>query len=57
MPTKTLIEVDFKPEEANSFKLHQGKGCGLCNGTGYKEQAARTLRILFIIDTSPTTVL
>ncbi|MBI3932657.1 MAG: type IV-A pilus assembly ATPase PilB [Acidobacteria bacterium] len=35
-PSKTLIEVGFKPEEVGSFKLFKGRGCGTCNGTGYK---------------------
>jgi type IV pilus assembly protein PilB len=36
VPAKTLIEVGFPPEEVGTFKLYKGKGCGTCNGTGYK---------------------
>jgi type IV pilus assembly protein PilB len=36
MPSKTLIEIGVTPEEVGSFKLYKGKGCGTCNGTGYK---------------------
>ncbi len=36
MPSKTLIEIGVTPEEIGGFKLYKGKGCGTCNGTGYK---------------------
>ncbi len=36
MPTKTLIEVGFTPDQVGTFKLYKGRGCGVCNGTGYK---------------------
>jgi type IV pilus assembly protein PilB len=36
IPAKTLIEVGFPPEAVGTFKLYKGKGCGTCNGTGYK---------------------
>ena len=36
MPSKTLIEIGVSPEEVGGFKLYKGKGCGTCNGTGYK---------------------
>jgi type IV pilus assembly protein PilB len=36
IPPKTLIEVGFTPDEVGSFKLYKGRGCGICNGTGYK---------------------
>ncbi len=36
MPSKTLIEIGVAPEEIGGFKLYKGKGCGTCNGTGYK---------------------
>jgi type IV pilus assembly protein PilB len=35
-PSKTMIDVGFKPEEVGGFKMFKGKGCGVCNGTGYK---------------------
>jgi type IV pilus assembly protein PilB len=36
VPAKTLIEIGFTPEEVGTFKLFRGRGCGVCNGTGYK---------------------
>ena len=36
IPPKTLIEVGFSPEAVGTFKLYKGRGCGTCNGTGYK---------------------
>jgi type IV pilus assembly protein PilB len=36
VPPKTLIDVGFPPEEAGGIKLYKGRGCGVCNGTGYK---------------------
>jgi type IV pilus assembly protein PilB len=36
IPSQTLIEIGFRPDEVGSFKLYKGRGCGVCNGTGYK---------------------
>jgi type IV pilus assembly protein PilB len=36
VPAKTLIDVGFAPDAVGSFKLYKGRGCGVCNGTGYK---------------------
>jgi type IV pilus assembly protein PilB len=36
VPAQTLVEVGFTPEQVGSFKLYKGRGCGVCNGTGYK---------------------
>ncbi len=36
VPQKTLIEIGFPPERVGEFKVYKGKGCGACNGTGYK---------------------
>ncbi len=36
MPSKTLIDIGFPPEMVGTFKLFKGRGCGVCNGTGYK---------------------
>ncbi len=36
VPSKTLIDVGFTPEQVGTFKLYKGRGCGVCNGTGYK---------------------
>jgi len=34
--SKTLVEIGVAPDEIGSFKLYKGRGCGNCNGTGYK---------------------
>jgi type IV pilus assembly protein PilB len=39
VPPQTLIENGFTPEEAKTVKIHKGKGCGICNNTGYKGRA------------------
>src|SRR6266704_485101 len=36
MPVQALIEAGFTPEEAKTVKIQKGKGCGVCNNTGYK---------------------
>ncbi len=36
LPVEALIETGFPPEEAETLKLYKGKGCQICNGTGYK---------------------
>ena len=36
VPAKTLTDIGFQPEAIGSFKLYKGRGCGICNGTGYK---------------------
>jgi type IV pilus assembly protein PilB len=36
VPVEGLIEIGFSPEEAPSIKSYKGKGCQICNGTGYK---------------------
>jgi type IV pilus assembly protein PilB len=36
VPVQTLIEGGFTPEEAKTVKIQKGKGCGVCNNTGYK---------------------
>jgi type IV pilus assembly protein PilB len=36
VPAKTPIEIGIAPEQVGSFKLYKGRGCGVCNGTGYK---------------------
>ncbi|MDQ6950478.1 MAG: type IV-A pilus assembly ATPase PilB [Mariprofundales bacterium] len=33
---EALIDAGFKPEEVGSFQPMKGKGCSVCNGTGYK---------------------
>jgi len=39
MPPKALIEAGFSPEEAKTAKPKKGKGCSVCNSTGYKGRA------------------
>jgi type IV pilus assembly protein PilB len=36
VPAKTLLDIGFTPDQVGSFKLFKGRGCGTCNGTGYK---------------------
>ena len=36
VPVQTLIEAGYTPEEAKTIKIQKGKGCGVCNNTGYK---------------------
>jgi type IV pilus assembly protein PilB len=36
VPHQTLIEEGYTPEEAKTVKIQKGKGCGVCNNTGYK---------------------
>src|SRR3989440_9653461 len=36
MPEKALIENGYSPQEAKTVKVYKGKGCGICNSTGYK---------------------
>ena len=35
-PHQTLLEEGYTPEEAKTVKIQKGKGCGVCNNTGYK---------------------
>ncbi len=36
VPPQTLVEAGYTPEEAKTVKIQKGKGCGVCNNTGYK---------------------
>jgi type IV pilus assembly protein PilB len=36
LPPEGLVEVGFTKEEAKTLKLYKGKGCGVCNNTGFK---------------------
>jgi type IV pilus assembly protein PilB len=36
VPTKAMIDIGFQPDQVGTFKLFKGRGCGTCNGTGYK---------------------
>lgn len=35
-PVEGLIDIGFSPEEAPTIKTYKGRGCQVCNGTGYK---------------------
>src|ERR1700756_2363321 len=39
MPPQAKVEAGFTPEEAKTVKIFKGKGCAVCNGTGYKGRA------------------
>jgi len=39
VPVQTLIDAGYTPEEAKTVKIQKGKGCGVCNNTGYKGRA------------------
>src|SRR2546421_11100667 len=36
VPVQALIEEGYTPEEAKTVKIQKGKGCTVCNNTGYK---------------------
>jgi type IV pilus assembly protein PilB len=36
LPQQALVEAGFTPAEAKTVKVSKGKGCGVCNNTGYK---------------------
>ncbi len=36
VPSKTLADIGFTPEQIGTFQVMKGKGCATCNGTGYK---------------------
>jgi type IV pilus assembly protein PilB len=36
LPVQALVELGFTPEEAAEVKPLKGKGCSLCNNTGYR---------------------
>ncbi|MEW6416669.1 MAG: type IV-A pilus assembly ATPase PilB [Nitrospirota bacterium] len=40
IPVPALIRLGFSEEEANSIKCYKGKGCPVCNGSGYKGRIA-----------------
>jgi len=39
VPQQTLIDAGFSPEESKTVKIQKGKGCGVCNNSGYKGRA------------------
>jgi type IV pilus assembly protein PilB len=36
IPVQALIDAGVSPDEAPSYVCYRGKGCPVCNGTGYK---------------------
>ncbi|HEX9115566.1 MAG TPA: type II secretion system protein GspE, partial [Anaerolineae bacterium] len=36
VPQQTLLDAGFTPEEARKVQIQKGKGCAVCNNTGYK---------------------
>jgi type IV pilus assembly protein PilB len=40
VPIPALIQLGFSEEEAPSVKAYKGKGCSVCNGSGYKGRVA-----------------
>jgi type IV pilus assembly protein PilB len=40
IPVPALIQLGFSETEAESIKCYKGKGCSLCNNSGYKGRIA-----------------
>jgi type IV pilus assembly protein PilB len=40
VPVSALIDVGFRPEEAEAIRVYSGKGCAACANTGYKGRIA-----------------
>ena len=40
VPVQELVACGFAPASAEKIKVYKGKGCDLCNGTGYKGRVA-----------------
>jgi len=36
MPQQALADIGYTPEDAAKIKLYKGRGCAVCNNTGYK---------------------
>jgi len=36
VPVEGLVEIGFPEAEANELKIYRGRGCKICNNTGYK---------------------
>ncbi len=36
MPIQAVTDIGYSPEEAPRVKLYKGRGCPVCNSTGYK---------------------
>ena len=40
VPVSALIDIGFKPEEAEGGRVYTGKGCGACANTGFRGRIA-----------------
>jgi type IV pilus assembly protein PilB len=40
IPIPALLKIGFSEEEAKAIKCYKGKGCPVCNGSGYKGRIA-----------------
>ncbi len=40
VPVPALVQLGFSEEEAGTVKIYKGKGCPVCNGSGYKGRIA-----------------
>jgi type IV pilus assembly protein PilB len=40
VPVSALIDIGFRPEEAEGVRVYAGKGCAACANTGYKGRIA-----------------
>jgi type IV pilus assembly protein PilB len=36
IPPEGLVEIGFTKEEASELKIYKGRGCVICNNTGFK---------------------
>jgi type IV pilus assembly protein PilB len=36
LPEQTILDAGYTPEEAKTTQIFHGKGCGICNNSGYK---------------------
>ena len=36
MPAQAICDIGFHPDEAPKIKVYKGRGCTVCNNTGYK---------------------
>jgi len=39
VPVQALLDEGFTPEEAKTVKIQKGRGCAVCNNTGFKGRA------------------
>jgi type IV pilus assembly protein PilB len=39
LPPQTLLDAGYTPEEARTVTVYKGRGCSVCNGSGYKGRA------------------